>query len=219
MKTNEKIIHASLQLFNEHGERSITTNHIAAHLGISPGNLYYHFKNKQDIIRSIFDNYEHFLNTSFQPYQPNTVTVDLLISYFDIMFEIPWRFRFMYTNLNDILGRDQALSERYLIIQNNALQRSCDILSQLKQDGLLNVTDNKIIRLADTMRMIACFWIGYQQTHAEETKITAASLYEGLLRVIMLFKAHATERSLVLFNKVEQHYEELSLRHSKQGAE
>ncbi len=218
MKTNEKIIHASLQLFNEHGERSITTNHIAAHLGISPGNLYYHFKNKQDIIRSIFDNYEHFLNTSFQPYQANKVTVDLLISYFDIMFEIPWRFRFMYTNLNDILSRDEGLSKRYLVIQNNALQRSCDILSQLKQDGLLDVADNKIIRLADTMRMIACFWIGYQQTHTEEIKITAASLYEGLLRVIMLFKAHATEQSMLLFDKVEQHYEALSLQYAEPSA-
>lgn len=218
MKTNEKIIHASLQLFNERGERSTTTNHIAAHLGISPGNLYYHFKNKQDIIRSIFDDYEHFLNTSFQPYEPKAVTVDLLISYFDIMFEIPWRFRFMYTNLNDILGRDEGLSKRYLVIQQNALQRSCNILGQLKQDGLLDVPDNKIIRLADTMRMIACFWIGYQQTHSEDTEITETSLYEGLLRVIMLFKAHATSQSIALFDKVEAHYETLSQAHNQQLA-
>ena len=57
MKTKDKIIHCALKLFNEQGERQITTNHIAADLGISPGNLYYHFSNKQEIIRSIFQLY------------------------------------------------------------------------------------------------------------------------------------------------------------------
>ena len=57
MKTRDKIIQASIVLFNEQGERNVTTNHIAAHLNISPGNLYYHFRNKEDIILSIYEEY------------------------------------------------------------------------------------------------------------------------------------------------------------------
>ena len=58
MSTKERILDASLALFNELGERKVTTNHIASHLQISPGNLYYHFKNKQAIIFALFERYE-----------------------------------------------------------------------------------------------------------------------------------------------------------------
>src|SRR5690554_7501702 len=56
--TKDKILSASLTLFNELGERNVTTNHIAAHLNMSPGNLYYHFRNKQMIIHALFDQYQ-----------------------------------------------------------------------------------------------------------------------------------------------------------------
>ncbi|PKM30065.1 MAG: TetR family transcriptional regulator [Gammaproteobacteria bacterium HGW-Gammaproteobacteria-12] len=57
-KTRDRIVAESLALFNSQGERNVTTNHIAAHLGMSPGNLYYHFRNKQMIIAELFAQYE-----------------------------------------------------------------------------------------------------------------------------------------------------------------
>ncbi|NRD72050.1 TetR/AcrR family transcriptional regulator [Shewanella sp. VB17] len=206
MKTRDKIIYASLALFNEQGERNITTNHVAAHLGISPGNLYYHFRNKEDIIRSIFSLYQHHLETSFQLYQNEPATIDLLISYFDAMFYAMWEFRFMYANLTDILNRDSQLKSLYLITQEQVLKRCCHILSKLKQDEFLSIDEKDIPPLAETIRMIICFWIGYKQTHSSNMEITKSSLYEGLLRILMLSKAYSTARSHSTFVRLEQHY-------------
>lgn len=55
--TYNRILDAALKLFNEESERNTTTNHIASHLGISPGNLYYHFRGKDEIIIQLHRRY------------------------------------------------------------------------------------------------------------------------------------------------------------------
>ena len=55
MTTREKILDTALTLFNNEGTAAVSTNHIAEAAGISPGNLYYHFKNKEEIIRELFE--------------------------------------------------------------------------------------------------------------------------------------------------------------------
>lgn len=210
MKTRDKIIQASLELFNEHGERTITTNHIAAHLDISPGNLYYHFRNKEDIIRCIFDQYEQHLLSGFKPYDGQKVDLELLMGYFDAMFYTMWQFRFMYANLADILARDELLKARYLKAQQSVLEQSIGVLKQLKQDGIFAIPDDRISDLADTIKMIIGFWISYKLTQSSIATINKGALYEGLLRVLMIFKAYATPDSLSTFDRLEQHFQELA---------
>lgn len=217
MKTRDKIIFASLELFNERGERNITTNHIAAHLGISPGNLYYHFRNKEDIINSIFSLYESHLESGFNPYDDVPITIELLMGYFDAMFYTLWQFRFMYSNLADILSRDDALKTRYLLAQQQVLNRSSNILRKLKKDGFLDVNDNKVTALADTIKMMVSFWISYQLTQSSTSTITKATLYDGLLRILMIFQAYETPTSSETFSRLEQHYLDIASKERHQA--
>ena len=103
MKTRDKIVLAALHLFNEYGERNITTNHIAAHIDISPGNLYYHFRNKQEIVREIFSLYSSELLERFSPIYGQQESLVLLKHYLDSTFNLMWKYRFFYANLPEIL--------------------------------------------------------------------------------------------------------------------
>ena len=47
-RTAERILASALGLFNRFGEPNVATTMVAADLGISPGNLYYHYPGKED---------------------------------------------------------------------------------------------------------------------------------------------------------------------------
>ena len=57
-RTAERILATTLELFNRFGEPNVSTTLISAELRISPGNLYYHFPSKDELVNTLFDQYE-----------------------------------------------------------------------------------------------------------------------------------------------------------------
>ena len=60
-RTAERILEVTLDLFNRFGEPNVSTTLISAEMNISPGNLYYHYPAKDELINSLYDRYEHSL--------------------------------------------------------------------------------------------------------------------------------------------------------------
>jgi AcrR family transcriptional regulator len=210
MKTKDRIIQASLELFNKHGERAMTTNHIAAHLGMSPGNLYYHFRNKEDIIRRIFREYVDHIDRSFQPREDGNVSLEVMMTYLDEIFESMWRFRFFYSNLPELLSRDPELQSQYLPLQEKLARRVIGILSMLKQAGALKIEEHDLEDLAHTVKIVVTFWISYQTTQAPDKKITRATIYHGVLKVLFILKPYFADNYLPAMERLQRHYRKLA---------
>lgn len=111
-ETQKKILDKAIELFNEHGSASISANRIADACGLSRGNLYYHFNNKEAIILAIYDRMatevrENWVNDLEQP------TVHHMLEMFDRQLALIWRYRFFYRELMALLAADDQLQQRF----------------------------------------------------------------------------------------------------------
>ena len=100
--------------------RNVTTNHIADELEISPGNLYYHFRNKDDIIEQLFARYEERMDTALVTPDGRLPELEDIWLQLHLVFECIWDYRFLYRDLVDILSRNRRLRLRFARILKRA---------------------------------------------------------------------------------------------------
>ncbi|ROV61311.1 TetR/AcrR family transcriptional regulator [Vibrio ponticus] len=204
MKTRDKIVLAALDLFNQHGERNITTNHIAAHIDISPGNLYYHFRNKQEIVREIFALYSNELLERFTPISVQQESLVMLKRYLNSIFTLMWKYRFFYANLPEILQRDEDLHDDYIAVQEKLQANLVSIMAEFVSLGLLDLTPAEMKSQVRTLHLIATSWLGYQSAMSPKTQITEEIIHQGMLQMISVVKPRATQTGLEQLQLLEE---------------
>src|SRR5438093_12912677 len=101
-RTAERILEVTLDLFNRFGEPNVSTTLISAELNISPGNLYYHYPAKDQLITSLFDRYEKALSALLHA-ADNVPNVEDAWLFFHMLFELIWRYRFLSRAMNHLL--------------------------------------------------------------------------------------------------------------------
>lgn len=138
MSNRQRIIDAALSLFNAQGTGAVSTNHIADAAGISPGNLYYHFRNKEDIIYSLFERLFAAWDETFQlpaNRAPSMADLDALIA---ANYQLIWEYRFAYRELAALLRNDPELHERYLAVRRRGYEGFADLVETFVAAGVLS---------------------------------------------------------------------------------
>lgn len=206
MKTRDKILLSSLELFNEQGERNVTTNHIAAHLAISPGNLYYHFRNKSDIIYQLFREYEKRVGEYLDVPDSRALTLEDMMFYLESVFDGLWRYRFLHRDLEYLLDRDTRLRSDYREFANRCLVSISRIFSKLADSGIIEPQPDSL-RSAMSLNvwLVITNWMAFLKTaHGAEAsaRLTLREVKQGIYQVLTLELPYLTpayrERVLAL---------------------
>ena len=161
-RTRERIVEVGLRLFNDFGEPNVTTSLIAAELGISPGNLYYHFRNKEEIVTALFVAFEEEMASLLLESQRGRPAVEDVWRQIRGLFDLIWRYQFLYRDLNDILSRNRTVElqfKRILQLSVRAAMTACDALIAA---GEMQASRIERDALADNIVVVASYWMSYE---------------------------------------------------------
>jgi AcrR family transcriptional regulator len=182
--TRQRILDTSLAMFNGQGEPNVTTNHIADELEISPGNLYYHFRNKDDIIEQLFQRYEERMDSALLAPEGRLPNLEDIWLQLHLVFECIWDYRFLYRDLVDILSRNRHLRLRFARILKRAAGNATAVMRGLVQAGVMRASAREVDNTATNILVIATFWLNYASVRGDRDE--RESIRFGIVQVMML---------------------------------
>lgn len=158
-------------LFNEQGIRSITTRHIAASMGISPGNLHYHFKHTEDVVTALFEQLKKKYDKIIDEVQQVSLTqLDDLIPIFNILYDQINNYRFLFIHFVEISIWIPEIKNDYRHLLFRREEQFKDWLDSLEQaEIVLTLSDRTKEDLIKKLFIVADFWISHNALYKQYT--------------------------------------------------
>ncbi|MGI9135025.1 MAG: TetR/AcrR family transcriptional regulator [Rhodoferax sp.] len=180
-RTAERILEVTLELFNRFGEPNVSTTLISAELGISPGNLYYHYPAKDELINSLFDRYEKSLNELLNA-SDGVRDVEDAWFFMHTLFELIWQYRFLYRDLNDLLSKNRRLETHFQWVLKNKTSSVRTMLDSLSRAGAVRIDARELESTATSMVVLLTYWLSFEYVKDPRNALEPASAQAALMR-------------------------------------
>jgi AcrR family transcriptional regulator len=188
-RTAERILEVTLDLFNRFGEPNVSTTLISAELGISPGNLYYHYPAKDELINALFDRYEKALNELLRAADGVRNVEDAWL-FFHMLFELIWDYRFLYRDLNDLLSNNRRLETHFQFVLKNKAKAVQGVLDGMGRGNAMRIEARDVEPVATAMVVLLTYWLSFEYVRdprkALEPESAGAALLRGAFHVLSL---------------------------------
>ncbi|VTU21309.1 DNA-binding transcriptional repressor AcrR [Variovorax sp. PBS-H4] len=204
-RTAQRILEAALDLFNRFGEPNVSTTLVAGELNISPGNLYYHYPAKDELINRLFENYEAELNELLHA-SDGVRDVEDAWFFMHSLFELIWRYRFLYRDLNDLLSKNRHLETQFQLVLQNKARAIRALLAGMSRSGHLDIDAPEVDPLAQSMVVVLTYWLSYEYVRNPREALEPGHAQSALLR-----GAHHTLHLLAPYLDAEQRRHLLTL--------
>jgi AcrR family transcriptional regulator len=188
--TKSRILDAALTLFNERGTDNVTTNHIAEALGMSPGNLYYHYRNKAEIVRGLFTRITGEWAENYAVPPGTMPSVEMMETMVAGNFEIQARYRFFFRDLTLLLNADPELAAAYQANRAAGIGNTKFLISLFTEAGVINPvgSDEALDDLAQLLWLVGDFWLVFKNTGGAE--FSQADMDQGVRLFRRLLTPH-----------------------------
>jgi AcrR family transcriptional regulator len=163
IRTRDRVLNAALELFNERGSAAATTNHVAAHAGISPGNLYYWFADKNEIIRELYAQfvaaYEQLWGVGDGDLTPDEVLARLADA-----AALSRRYAFLARDLLGLLHADPVLAAEYRAVRVRRIAEFTGLAYAWRAREVIRPLDDQTVAdLVQALWVISETWLAFAE--------------------------------------------------------
>jgi AcrR family transcriptional regulator len=185
-RTRQRILDVTLALYNEQGEPNVSTSLIAAELGISAGNLHYHFRKKDELSAALLEQFVAELDALLPPAGWRADNVEDVWFLLHLILEALWRYRFLFRDLSGIMARDRRAGARLATVFERSVQAARGICLGLAERGQLVATGVEIDALSHNIAVVALYWLSFDSARHPRRVGAGAGMARGVYQVLML---------------------------------
>jgi AcrR family transcriptional regulator len=183
MKTADRILLVSLELFNQHGEANVSSVDIAIELDISPGNLYYHFKGKESIITSLFALYQSRMTKILQASETESLTLEEFFYYLLLIFQASHDFRFLYRNPAEINEKYSSVAKGFKRILMSKERIFSQYLNYFNREKLIIGDSLQLKQMVEMIGLIGTQTPNYQLMKGKDIN-DGSYIYQSLSTIL-----------------------------------
>lgn len=193
-ETQDKILDFAIPLFNAEGTARVSCNRIADECGLSKGNLHYHYKNKEEIILAIWRRIALEITQQWGE-DADTPTISHLAFLTQRQFNLMWRYRFFYRELNTLLEHDDLLKYRFQQVRHMREGSIRRFFIALIENEVLTLPreGDALDNLLSTTWIVTEYWMSY--IAIEDKVIDADTIEKGIQLTLHLFMPLLTEKA------------------------
>lgn len=180
-RTAERILEVTLDLFNRFGEPNVSTTLISAELEISPGNLYYHYPAKDELVNGLFDRYERALSELLNA-AGDVRDVEDAWFFLHTLFELIWQYRFLYRDLNDLLSKNRRLETAFQAVLEDKRRAVGALLDGMSRADAVRIAAGELEATATSMVVVVTYWLSFEYVRDPRHALEGEGAQQALLR-------------------------------------
>ncbi len=170
MKTKEKILAASMHLFNAQGVENVTVRDIAKEIGISHGNLCYHFANIDEIVFRLYENLVAELDLMIEKVSVKDISLAMLFETTHYIFTIFFKYRFLMIDFVNVMRKIEKIKQHYQLLMSRRRMEFGLVIQNLIAQGIFKpeLFENQYQDTISLFMIYADFWIGHAEIFSPE---------------------------------------------------
>ncbi len=198
--TKEKILNQALLLFNAKGFENVTVREIAKEMGISHGNLCYHYPTTNEIAYALYQLLVADLDKRItETLKPDNIIEEIILSS-RFAIEKFYEYRFIMLDFVSVMRKNEKIKLHYIQLEKYRNLQFKAVFAQLREMGVMRneIFPNEYDNLISVWLIVGDFWMAHAEINFQGSTENKIEHYSNLIFSLLL--PLLTEKGMIMLH-------------------